>query len=188
MLIHIQWDAIWPTQEWGPLLEGSCPRAAPPTVSCKLAAPRTARSRAAPHSPSPALPTASGTLAAGCLDPHPVGRAQAHSRVGPFKLPASPGTALRRAALHSPRARALPRLRQAALLPPAVMICILRAAGRSNQEWDPCQPLRARPGGELLCTPRAPLRRSGGSALARRAALLPQAVIINIRQAAGRST
>ena len=64
------------------------------------AAPGTAMRGAALHSPSPAPPTASGAPAAGCLDPHPAGRGQVHSRVGP--LPAAPGTARRGAALHSP--------------------------------------------------------------------------------------
>ena len=54
--------------------------------------------------------------------------------------------------------RALPRLRRAALLPQAVLFRIRQAAGRSTQDLDPCPPLRARPRGELLCTPRAPLR------------------------------
>ena len=42
--------------------------------------------------------------------------------------------------LCTPRAPPRPRLRQAALLPPAVFICIRRAAGRSTHEWDPCPP------------------------------------------------
>ena len=114
-------------------------------------APGTAQRGAALHSPSPAQPMASGTPAAGCLYPQPAASGPVHTRVGPYPLLwAQPGGEM----LCTPRAP--PSLQRAELLPPAVLICSLRAAGRSTQEWDHCPPLQARPGGELLCTPRAP--------------------------------
>ena len=74
-----------------------------------------------------------------------------------------------------------PRHGRAALLPPAVMICIRQAAGRPTREWDPSLLLRALPGGELLCPP-------GALPRLRRAALLPPAVSIRSWRAAGLST
>ena len=71
--------------------------------------------------------------------------------------------------------------RRAALLLLAVLIRIWLAACRSTQEWAPCQPLRARPGGELLHSPQAPPRPRG-------AGLLQQAVSIRSRRAASLST
>ena len=99
--------------------------------------PGTARRGAALHSPSPAPPTASGAPAACRLLP-PAGTLARRSWHGPegscFALPKP----------------CLAPVRQAVLLPPAVLICIRRAVGLSTQEWDPSPPLRARPGGELL--------------------------------------
>ena len=158
-------------------VRGSCSRLSRSAAGGPQACPHRG---AALHSPSPALPTASGTPAAGCLDPHPAGHKQNQSRLGP--LPASQGTTQtppRGELLCTPRAPL--RLRRAGVLPPAVLISIRWAAGRSTQEGDPRPSLRARAGGELLYSPRALLR-------LRRAALLPPAVSIHNRQAAGLST
>ena len=123
------------------------------------------------------------------LRPHPVGdqqRIPLGPRMGPtWAQPhlRSYGAILRRLPRSSSSRTLSPRASrpwQAGLLPPDALIRIRKAAGWSPQECGPCPQLRAQPGGELLHTPLAPLRR-------RRAALpLPDA-LIRIRQAAGRS-